>query len=119
MDPPADWAQGARPTRWQARSEFLADPRVRVIGYTAFFREIESGLFLFNHDVCKTALAIEASRFTDLYDGPVIAQTATGAQASPSYCLRKSDFCGCPPHCECAYVRRVLDKVANWEKASG
>jgi hypothetical protein len=105
-------------TIWQERSAFLADPSVRVIGYTAYFQEIESGLFLFNHNICKTTLAIEASRFTDLYDGPVFAQPVTGTTACPSYCLRRSELRRCLARCECAYVRDVLDKVARWEKVA-
>ena len=52
---------------WKSREAFLADPRVRVIGYQVHFQDLQTGMFLFNHDACCTTLAIDASLFTDLY----------------------------------------------------
>jgi hypothetical protein len=74
-------------------------------------------MFLFNHDVCRTTLAIGASHFTDLYDGPTFVGRMTGAQQCPAYCLRQGEIRPCPAECECAFVRNVLDRVARWEKA--
>ncbi len=102
---------------WKSREAFLADPCVRVIGYQVYFQDLEAGMFLFNHDPCRTTLAIEASHFTDLYDGPMLAGRKTGTQQCPAYCLRQGEIRPCPAECECAYVRDVLDTVARWEKA--
>jgi hypothetical protein len=102
---------------WKGREAFLADPCVRVIGYQVHFQDLEAGLFLFNHDACRTTLAIEAWHFTDLYQGPTLAGRKTGTQQCPAYCLRQDEIRPCPAECECAYVRDVLDTVARWEKA--
>jgi hypothetical protein len=102
---------------WKNREAFLADPCVRVIGYQPYFQDLEAGMFLFNHDACRTTLAIDASRFTDLYRGPMFTARKTGTEDCPGYCLRTSEVRPCPAECECAYVRDVLDMVARWEKA--
>ena len=65
-------------TRWRSRADFLADRDIRSIGYMANFRDLELGLFHFNHEACGTTLAIGASRFTDLYTGPVFEGRLTG-----------------------------------------
>jgi hypothetical protein len=103
---------------WRNREAFLADPRVRVIGYQVHFQDLEAGMFLFNHDVCRTTLAIDASRFTDLHRGPRFTARKTETEECPSYCLHKGELRPCPAECECAHVRDVLDTVARWEKAS-
>lgn len=101
---------------WKSREAFLADPCVRVIGYQPYFQDLEAGVFLFNHDACRTTLAIDASRFTDLYSGPTFTARKTETEDCPAYCLRQTEVRPCPAECECAYVRAVLDMVARWEK---
>ena len=102
---------------WKSREAFLADPRVRVIGYQVHFQDLQTGMFLFNHDACCTTLAIDASLFTDLYRGPTFMARKTETEDCPGYCLHKGELRPCPAECECAYVRDVLDTVARWEKA--
>ena len=102
---------------WRSRDVFLADPRVRAVGYQVSFQSLEAGMFLFNHEVFRTTLAIEASCFTDMYSGPTFAVRKTETKDCPAYCLRKTEIRPCPAECECAYVRAVLDTVARWEKA--
>jgi hypothetical protein len=102
---------------WKSREAFLADPCVRVIGYQVSFQSLETGIFLFNHEACRTTLAIDASYFTDLYSGPTFAVRKTETEDCPAYCLRKNEIRPCPAECECAYVRAVLDMIARWEKA--
>jgi hypothetical protein len=102
---------------WKNREAFLADPRVRVIGYQVQFQSLEAGMFLFNHEACRTTLAIDASHFTDLHNGPTFTVRKTDTEDCPAYCLRKTEIRPCPAPCECAYVRAVLDMVARWEKA--
>ena len=106
-------------TPWSTRHDFLADPHVTLLGYSVHFKELELGLFLFNHSPCLTTLAIKASEFTDLYDGPIFTERATGTESCPGYCLHQSELRPCPAQCECAYVREVLDKATHWEKTSG
>ena len=99
---------------WADRDAFLADPTITVTGYSAHFKDLELGLFYFNHESCKTTMALLASLFTDLYDGPVFKERKTGSDECPGYCLQNSETRPCPAECECAYVREVLDKVSHW-----
>jgi hypothetical protein len=103
---------------WCRRSEFLADPAICAIGYMANFQDLKLGLFCFNHEVpeCRTTLVVEASHFTDLYEGPSLTQRLTGTQDCPGYCLHQNELRPCPSQCECAYVRAVLQQVMQWKK---
>ncbi len=100
---------------WDSRDDFLGDPNMELIGYQANFDELETGLFLLNHS-CHATLAIQASEFRDLYDGPVFAARATGSDECPGYCLRKNELRPCPTECECAYVREIIQVIKGWTK---
>jgi hypothetical protein len=104
---------------WRERGDFLADPDVKTVGYWANFEDLKLGLFLFNHEECKTTLGIRALEFMDLYDGPVFESRLTDSGDCPGYCLLESELRSCPAKCECAWVREVLDKVATWSKTQG
>jgi hypothetical protein len=101
---------------WRERGELLTDRDVRVSGYIAHFKELELGLFLFNHEPCKSTLAVKAKRFIDLVKGPIFVERMTGTEECPGYCLHKTELRPCPAKCECAHVRNVLDRVARWMK---
>lgn len=101
---------------WRERGELLSDRDVRVSGYIAHFKELELGLFLFNHESCKSTLAVKAKRFIDLVTGPIFVERMTGREECPGYCLHKNELRPCPAKCECAHVRNVLDRVARWMK---
>lgn len=68
---------------WADRDAFLADPTITVTGYSAHFKDLELGLFYFNHESCKTTMALLASLFTDLYDGPVLRRERRGPMNAP------------------------------------
>lgn len=103
---------------WVNREVFLSDPRVGVIGYQTDFEDLRAGLFLFNHRKreCGTTLVVEAGSFVDLAPGPIYARNLHGTEECPDYCLRLDELRPCPAHCECAYVRDVLQVVRNWKK---
>lgn len=103
---------------WADRAEFLSDPEVHALGYQANFGDLEAGIFLFSHDLeqCQTTLAIETREFTDMHQGPVFRERLTGTAKCPGYCLREKSLDPCYNHCECAYVRDVLQHVKNWPK---
>jgi len=103
-------------SEWNSRADFLSDPEINIIGYQVNFKQLELGLFLFNHLSCKTTVSIAAKEFSDLYNGPYFQERKTGSDSCPSYCLNKSELRSCPEACECAYVRQVVDKVNRWEK---
>ena len=100
---------------WDTRSDFLADPNVRLKGYQVHFQELSEGLFLFNHE-CLGTFALSAGAFEDLYEGPVFQEKATGTDQCPGHCLHQSELEPCPSHCECAYVREVMQIVRNWPR---
>jgi hypothetical protein len=103
-------------SEWKNRNEFLSDPDISVIGYQVHFKELEHGLFLFNHRRCKSTLSIRVNAFTDLYQGPVYKDRKTEGESCPGYCLYQSELRSCPAECECAYVREILQIIREWQK---
>ena len=99
---------------WNDRRMFLSDPDIQMIGYQVNFENLELGYFLFNHLSCGTTLAISASLFIDLYDGPIYAQPKTGSEECEQHCLYQNDLESCSVPCECAYVREIIQIVKEW-----
>ncbi len=103
--------------RWDTRSSFLLDGDIGLVGYSVHWKDLRLGLFMFNHN-CGTTLGIKAEEFLDLYDGPTYEQRLTGSSACPGHCLYQDELGPCPAHCECAYVREILQVLAGWAKAT-
>jgi len=103
--------------RWESRSAFLSDPGLTLIGYQACFSELKAGSFLFNH-ACEGTLGLRVEVFADLYEGPVWAERQTGTRACPQYCLHEGELARCPMHCECAFVREIIQILRTWPKDS-
>jgi len=101
---------------WSSREEFLSDDDLNLVGYQVNFDEITLGLFLFNHSLCKTTLAMRAEELKDLYIGPVFKGRRTGQKDCPGYCLKRMELAECPAECECAWVRRLLQIIRQWPK---
>jgi len=101
---------------WEFREEFLADASLELVGYQAHFKNLEQGLFLFNHHVCKSTIAVESGRFASLYQGPIYAKNIMGTDSCPEYCLVKSNLESCPEQCECNYVREIIQIIKAWKK---
>lgn len=95
-----------------SREDLLCDKGVSVLGYQADFEDLRLGLVLFNHS-CGTTLAIEARFFEDLYDGPIFSTRRTGSADCAGYCIKRGELRRCPAQCECAWVREVVNIVAN------
>jgi len=87
---------------WHDRESFLADPEVQLNGYQANFENLKLGLLLFDHQKCRATMAINASDFRDLFDGPVFEKRKTNTDEYPGYCLRPKELARCPVECECA-----------------
>ena len=98
---------------WRTRDAFLSDRHVSLAGYQPNHVELDAGLFLFNHDVenCKTSLAIEANKFTDMHTGPIYTKRQDKTDACAGHCPCESDLQPCPNECASAYVRDVLQEV--------
>ena len=104
--------------KWETRDSFLADPEIIIIGYQVNFRSLELGLFLFNHNDCKTTMSLEAKDFTDLYQGTIFKERKTGTDSCPEFCLNINNLQACPAQCECSYVRQVIQTVKSWQKSA-
>ena len=103
-------------TIWPSREAFLEDRDLELIGYQVDFEELALGLFLFNHNTCKTTLAIRAVQLKNLYTGPVFKERKTGQKECPRYCLKTSELAACPAQCECAWVRGLMQIILAWPK---
>ena len=103
---------------WQTREEFVEDPETKMVGYQVSFPSFHEGLFLFDHKLCETSLAIRAGEFKDFYDGPIYSERSVDTEDCPQYCLYKDNLERCPAKCECAYVREIIQIVKNWPKKS-
>ncbi len=100
---------------WETRNDFLSDASVFIIGYQAHFKDLSSGLFLFNHS-CKGTLALKVSAFQDLYHGIVYKKRATGTDACPGYCLHEDILEPCSAECECASIREIVQILRKKNK---
>ncbi len=103
---------------WEDRNSFLTDPDLELIGYQVNFNDLESGLFLFNHEVdtCRTTLALRAEEFRDLYQGQIFTERMTGSDKCPEWCFYEHEIGHCKNSCECAYIREILQIVREWPK---
>jgi len=99
---------------WTTRAELLDDPEVELIGYQANFKHLETGLFLFNHLLCKGTFAIQAKEFSDLYTGPVYNNSLFGSDFCLGYCLDQGNLHACSRSCEYAYIREIMQIIKNW-----
>lgn len=99
---------------WEDRNAYLCDPDIRLVGYQINFDDLKLGIFLFNHLSCQTTLAIDAAKFIDLYDGPIYTESQKGTEACEEHCLYTDDLERCANHCECAYVREIIQILRSW-----
>lgn len=103
---------------WETQKEFVFDKTLELIGYSADFDVLENGLFYFVHQIegCGTTLAIEASRFQNLYDGPIYNERKTGTSECPGYCEERELLGRCNAKCECAYVREICNIILECKR---
>lgn len=100
---------------WPTRDDLLSDPDIKLLGYQVNFKDLATGIFLFNH-CCKGTLGLYAVEFEDLYDGPIFQERYTGGSECPGHCMHHSNLKPCPAKCECAYVREVIQQLKAWPK---
>ncbi len=103
-------------TGWEDRSQFLNDPKVRLVGYQADFDELRRGLMLFNCR-CGSTISLHVNAFADLYDGHVYNERQTGGDECPRYCLHEHILSMCTAKCECAWVRGLMVRLKEYEAA--
>ncbi len=101
---------------WYSREEFLADSKLKFVGYQVNFVDLKLGYLLFNHMTCQSTIAVHAGLFRDLYDGPIFSERKTGSESCPGYCLDRDALERCSAQCECAYIREIMQTLRNWPK---
>jgi len=101
---------------WRTQDDFISDSEAEIIGYQVNFKNLELGLFLFNHISCGTTIAVHASQFAALYDGPIFKERHTQQKECPEYCLNKNILDPCVVECECAYVREIIREIRRKPK---
>ena len=101
---------------WPTRDNFLNDPNTTLVGYQVNFDNLELGFILFNHNHCKSTIAIPAGQFRGLYNGPVFKENLFASNGCPEYCLQERQLLPCPEQCECAYVREIIQIIREWPK---
>ena len=99
---------------WKDRTELLDSPDVKLIGYPANFKQIESGLFLFNHLLCHGTFAIQAKEFINLYTGPIFTNSLHGSEGCLGFCLNQQNLNVCSRQCEYAFIREIMQIINNW-----
>ncbi|MBI5558683.1 MAG: hypothetical protein HY885_13710 [Deltaproteobacteria bacterium] len=100
---------------WPLQADFLADPSLSLLGYQVSFKELETGFFLFSH-ACRNTIGLRVKQFQNLYDGVIFTEKLTGSRECPGYCLNMKELKRCPSHCECAYVREIMQIIMSWPK---
>lgn len=103
---------------WATRGEFLTDPALEFIGYQSFIHDGVLGLFLFNHQPCKTTLALSAKLFADLHGNRIYESRDEFDTAAPE-CLSSASGRECPVACECGFVRKMIGHIKEQAKNAG
>ncbi len=106
---------------WSTRDEFLSDSAIRLIGYQPHYKNMEEGLFLFNHLDCNSTLSIISQKFRDLYTGPLYTSSKLDDEQlnyddCPDFCLFKNKMKGCLQQCERAFVSEIIQVLSMWGK---
>lgn len=106
---------------WETRDDFIADLSLVLNGYQVSFKSLDTGLLLFTHliDECKSTMGIYVSEFDDLYDGERYSVNKALSPECPRYCIDERRLDRCNAHCECAYVREIVNIVANLKNSKG
>lgn len=107
-------------TEWQTRLDFLSDQSLILNGYQVSLRSLEKGLLLFTHDkdICRSTMGIYVTEFLDIYTGEKYAENRALSPECPRYCIDEKRFDRCNVHCECAFVREIIQKVVEYNNQS-
>ncbi len=105
-------------TKWDSRESFLLDKFTALNGYQVNFQNLAVGWFLFTHKCasCNSTFSVPAGLFFDLYNGPIFTERKTETEECPEYCLQPANLQPCPAHCECAFVREVIQLILRTQK---
>jgi len=96
--------------KWKFRTDFLKDKNLKIIGYQAHFKDIEKGLYLFDHN-CKTTFGVKVSKFKSLYHRIKYDTIKTGTDECTGKCLIKNNLEPCKAECRLAYLREIMQII--------
>lgn len=101
---------------WQTRLDFLSDPTVQLNGYQVSLKNLETGLLLFTHlnDNCHSTTGVPVTEFLDFYTGERYRENRALSPECPRYCIDEKRFDRCTVHCECAFVREIIQEVVKY-----
>lgn len=94
---------------WSTREAFVDDPDIVPIGLM-FLPDEESNnvYYFFNHNTCKSTLAIDSDDFADLMEEPVPSVVKRGEEECEGHCSKKDDLEICSAECRNAPFRRFF-----------
>jgi len=98
---------------WNDYESIVQDKEMTVIGYQANMGIPDKGFFLFNHEKCKTTLAVNVTNFYPMYKGVIYTEKKKGTNECKGYCLDKENFLDCTADCSLAHIRKILVKLKN------
>ncbi|MBD3418989.1 MAG: hypothetical protein GF398_02605 [Chitinivibrionales bacterium] len=101
---------------WDTLERFLSDEGVGLCGYFALPMHPELSAIAFNHHACKSTMAISAFEFKHMYQGPVFQGNHYHHVDCVGACKDSTNLESCPMHCECVWVREVMQIIRNWPK---
>lgn len=105
---------------WASRDDFITDPEIKLIGYQINLGDLDRVFFMFNHlnPKCLTTLSLQTGLFKDLHFGEVYTVRQMGSEQCPGHCLYRDHLQACPVHCDCNFVREVMQVVLKWPKSA-
>lgn len=103
---------------WDTLNDFLTDSSIYLNGYQVNLKSLETGMLLFTHIVeeCKTTMSIYVKNFSSMYSGARYAENKALSPECPRYCIEEKRLDRCDAHCECAFVREIIDIISNMPK---
>ena len=104
--------------QWETQEAFLKDSELKLIGYMVNFKELEKGVFCFNHitNNCGTTLTTTAEQFYNLYSGATYPENRAQLEGCPLLCLDEKRLERCDQYCECAFNREITEIIDNYPK---
>ena len=98
---------------WGSLIDLVRDDQVDVIGYQASFNDRYEALFFFSHNVeeCGTTIALPATLFTPLYDGPEYTLNKAFTKECSGLCQTFFDFSECSNECSMRWVRDIIQML--------
>ncbi len=122
MPSPADGpfrACGMCHKQWATRQDFIADPKLRLLGLQAVPHHADGNLLVFEHD-CGTTVSVLAWRLRDLLPAEDRGEEGLpllyGSEGCKGYCTRLEELSACDRSCSNARDRRLTLWVAEQKR---